>query len=83
MIRRLRVVALGVLVRRRSPAVPVRDRLGKEALAARADLDRGVDVVEHDRRAQGGEVVVGENPGGGAVITIYLPHSAPETVVPQ
>jgi len=23
--------------------------------------------------------VVGENPGGGAVFTIYLPHSAPQT----
>jgi hypothetical protein len=24
--------------------------------------------------------VVGENPGGGAVITVYLPHSAPDDV---
>jgi two-component system sensor histidine kinase KdpD len=30
--------------------------------------------------AQGGEVVVGETPGGGAVITIYLPHRPAEDV---
>ena len=30
--------------------------------------------------AQGGEVVAGENPGGGAVFTVYLPHEAHEDV---
>jgi two-component system sensor histidine kinase KdpD len=33
--------------------------------------------------AQQGDIVVGENPGGGAVFTIYLPHSAPQNPPPE
>jgi two-component system sensor histidine kinase KdpD len=32
--------------------------------------------------AQGGEVVAGQNPGGGAVFTVYLPHT-PHSDVPS
>jgi len=33
--------------------------------------------------AQSGEIVLGPNPGGGAVFTIYLPHVAPQTPPPE
>ena len=47
--------------------------------AARAGgLGLGLSIVRGFVSAQGGEVVVGENPGGGAVFTIYLPHRAPQ-----
>jgi two-component system sensor histidine kinase KdpD len=44
--------------------------------AARAGgLGLGLSIVRGFVTAQGGEIVVGENPGGGAVFTIYLPHT--------
>jgi two-component system, OmpR family, sensor histidine kinase KdpD len=47
--------------------------------AARAGgLGLGLSIVRGFVAAQDGEVMVGENPGGGAVITIYLPHREPE-----
>ena len=52
------VVVVATGVGRRRAAVPVGDRLGEELLPARPDLQRLVGVVEHDRRAQRGEVVV-------------------------
>ena len=48
--------------------------------AARAGgLGLGLSIVRGFVAAQRGEVVVGTNPGGGAVFTIYLPHTAPQT----
>ena len=47
--------------------------------AARAGgLGLGLSIVRGFIVAQGGDIVVGENPGGGAVFTIYLPHAAPQ-----
>ncbi len=44
--------------------------------AARAGgLGLGLAIVRGFIGAQGGEIVAGANPGGGAVFTIYLPHS--------
>ncbi len=68
----------------RGPGFPpaMRERLfkkfawGDEARAG--GLGLGLSIVSGFIAAQGGEVVVGENPGGGAVITIYLPHREPE-----
>jgi two-component system sensor histidine kinase KdpD len=68
----------------RGPGFPpaMRERLFKKFArgdAARAGgLGLGLSIVRGFIVAQGGEVVVGENPGGGAVITIYLPHRQPE-----
>lgn len=43
--------------------------------AARAGgLGLGLSIIRGFVVAQGGEVVAGENPGGGAVFTVYLPH---------
>jgi len=38
----------------------------------------GLSIVRGFVVAQGGEVVAGENPGGGAMITVYLPHPPPK-----
>ncbi len=61
----------------------MRERLFKKferGDAARAGgLGLGLSLVRGFITAQGGEVVVGENPGGGAVFTIYLPHTAPQS----
>jgi two-component system sensor histidine kinase KdpD len=49
--------------------------------AARAGgLGLGLSIIRGFVVAQGGEVVAGENPGGGAVFTVYLPYSPHETV---
>jgi len=69
----------------RGPGFPLemRERLFKKferGDAARAGgLGLGLSIVRGFVVAQGGDVVVGENPGGGAVFTIYLPHAAPQT----
>jgi K+-sensing histidine kinase KdpD len=43
--------------------------------AARAGgLGLGLSIVRGFMLAQGGEVVAGDNPGGGAAFTVYLPH---------
>ena len=42
-------------------------------------LGLGLSIVRGFVVAQGGDIAVGENPGGGAVFTIYLPYSAPQT----
>jgi len=70
----------------RGPGFPpaMRDRLFKKFArgdAARAGgLGLGLSIVRGFIAAQGGEIVVGENPGGGAVFTIYLPHRSAGTV---
>jgi two-component system sensor histidine kinase KdpD len=44
--------------------------------AARAGgLGLGLSIIRGFVVAQGGEIVAGENPGGGAVFTVYLPHT--------
>lgn len=68
----------------RGPGFPLemRERLFQKferGDAARAGgLGLGLSLVRGFISAQGGEVVVGENPGGGAVFTIYLPHTDPQ-----
>ncbi|HTQ32266.1 MAG TPA: DUF4118 domain-containing protein [Opitutaceae bacterium] len=63
-----------------SPAA--RERLFKKF--ARDDTVRstglglGLSIVRGFVAAQGGEVVAGDNPGGGARIAVYLPHSPPK-----
>ncbi len=46
-------------------------------------LGLGLSIVRGFVSAQGGEIVVGENPAGGAVFTIYLPHSLPQAPAPD
>ncbi len=70
----------------RGPGLPpaMRDRLFKKFQrgdAARAGgLGLGLSIIRGFVVAQGGEIVAGENPGGGAVFTVYLPFSAHATV---
>ncbi len=72
----------------RGPGFPLamRERLFKKferGDAARAGgLGLGLSIVRGFAVAQGGEIVVGENPGGGAVFTIYLPHQ-PAQILPE
>ncbi|MGA3007576.1 MAG: ATP-binding protein [Opitutaceae bacterium] len=64
----------------RGPGFPPaqRERLFKkfvrEDAAGTTGLGLGLSIVRGFVIAQGGEVVAGENSGGGAVITVYLPH---------
>jgi two-component system sensor histidine kinase KdpD len=39
-------------------------------------LGLGLSIIRGFVTAQGGDVVAGENPGGGAVLTVYLPYTA-------
>ena len=65
----------------RGPGLPpaMRDRLFQKFQrgdAARAGgLGLGLSIIRGFVAAQGGEIVAGENPGGGAVFTVYLPHT--------
>lgn len=67
----------------RGPGLPaeMRERLFQKFQrgdAARAGgLGLGLSIIRGFAAAQGGEVVAGENPGGGAVFTVYLPHTPP------
>lgn len=71
----------------RGPGLPptMRDRLFQKFQrgdAARAGgLGLGLSIIRGFVVAQGGEIVAGENPGGGAVFTVYLPY-APHGHVP-
>ncbi len=38
-------------------------------------LGLGLSIIRGFVTAQGGEIIAGENPGGGAVFTVYLPHT--------
>jgi two-component system sensor histidine kinase KdpD len=72
----------------RGPGFPMemRERLfqkfqrGDEARAG--GLGLGLSIIRGFVSAQGGDVVVGENPGGGAVFTVYLPYE-PHADVPN
>lgn len=65
----------------RGPGFPLemRERLFQKFQrgdAARAGgLGLGLSIVRGFVTAQGGEIAVGENPGGGAVFTVYLPYT--------
>ncbi len=48
-------------------------------VARAGGLGLGLSIVRGFILAQGGEIVVGENPKGGAVFTIYLPHQRPKS----
>jgi two-component system sensor histidine kinase KdpD len=65
----------------------MRERLFKKFArgdAAKAGgLGLGLSIVRGFIAAQGGKIVVGENPGGGAVFTIYLPHRPPQTTAEE
>lgn len=45
-------------------------------------LGLGLSIVHGFVLAQGGEVVVGDNPGGGAVFAVYLPCTEPGNLAP-
>jgi two-component system sensor histidine kinase KdpD len=66
----------------RGPGLPstMRDRLFQKFQrgdAAKAGgLGLGLSIIRGFVTAQGGDVVAGENPGGGAVLTVYLPYVA-------
>ena len=68
----------------RGPGFPptMADQLFKKfargAEARSGGLGLGLSIVRGFIAAQGGEVKVGENAGGGAMITIYLPHRQSE-----
>jgi two-component system sensor histidine kinase KdpD len=70
----------------RGPGLPpeMRDRLFQKFQrgdAARiGGLGLGLSIIRGFVVAQCGEVVAGENPGGGAVFTVYLPHEVHEDV---
>ncbi|MGH7995753.1 MAG: DUF4118 domain-containing protein [Opitutaceae bacterium] len=70
----------------RGPGFPVemRERLFQKFQrgdAARAGgLGLGLSIIRGFAGAQGGSVMVGENPGGGAVFTVYLPHAEPGAI---
>jgi two-component system sensor histidine kinase KdpD len=65
----------------RGPGLPpaMQERLFKKFQrgdAARAGgLGLGLSIIRGFVAAQGGEIVAGENPGGGAVFTVYLPFT--------
>jgi two-component system sensor histidine kinase KdpD len=71
----------------RGPGLPseMREHLFKKFQrgdAARAGgLGLGLSIIRGFVAAQGGDVVAGENPGGGAVFTVYLPY-APHGDIP-
>jgi two-component system sensor histidine kinase KdpD len=73
----------------RGPGIPVasRERLFQKFTrgdAARpGGLGLGLALVRGFITAQGGEVVLGDNPGGGATITLYLPHVYPKNPIQE
>jgi two-component system, OmpR family, sensor histidine kinase KdpD len=73
----------------RGPGFPagMKDRLFRKFsrgdAAHAGGLGLGLSIVGGFVSAQGGEVVVGDNPGGGAAITIYLPHVPTQNPPPE
>jgi two-component system sensor histidine kinase KdpD len=73
----------------RGPGLPsaMRERLFQKFQrgdAARAGgLGLGLSIIRGFVTAQGGDVVAGENPGGGAVLTVYLPFTEHGVVPPE
>jgi two-component system sensor histidine kinase KdpD len=70
----------------RGPGLPpaLRERMFQKFQrgdAAKAGgLGLGLSIIRGFVTAQGGDVVAGENPGGGAVLTVYLPYEPHGTV---
>jgi two-component system sensor histidine kinase KdpD len=70
----------------RGPGLPpeMRNRLFKKFqrgdAAHAGGLGLGLSIVRGFVVAQEGEIVAGDNPGGGAVFTVYLPHRMHEAV---
>ena len=66
----------------RGPGLPaeLRDRLfqkfSRGRTARAGGLGLGLSIVRGFMLAQGGEVVAGDNPEGGACFSVYLPHAA-------
>lgn len=73
----------------RGPGLPpaMRDRLftkfQRGDTARVGGLGLGLSIISGFVSAQGGTVVAGENPGGGAVFTVYLPYVPPAKVPPE
>jgi two-component system sensor histidine kinase KdpD len=73
----------------RGPGIPAasRERMFQKFIrgeAARAGgLGLGLSLVRGFITAQGGDVVVDDNPGGGARITLYLPHAFPKNALSE
>jgi len=73
----------------RGPGFPpaMRERLftkfARGDIARAGGLGLGLSIVRGFVVAQGGEIVVGENPGGGAAITIYLPNPPRQAPPPE
>ncbi len=73
----------------RGPGFPeqMRDQLFRKfvrgAGAASGGLGLGLSIVRGFATALGGEVVLGDNPGGGARITLYLPHKVANNSPPE
>jgi two-component system sensor histidine kinase KdpD len=73
----------------RGPGFPpaMRERLftkfARGDIARAGGLGLGLSIVRGFVVAQGGEVVVGEDPGGGAAITIYLPNPPRQAPPPE
>jgi len=73
----------------RGPGIPAALRAELFKKFSRGDaappggLGLGLSIVHGFIAAQGGEVIFGDNSGGGAIITCYLPHTAPETPPPE
>ena len=51
---------------------------GEAGVAGVGGLGLGLSIVRGFVGAQQGEAVLGENPGGGAVFTVYLPRKLPQ-----
>jgi two-component system sensor histidine kinase KdpD len=68
----------------RGPGFPpvLREELFRKFIRGRnahpGGLGLGLSIVRGFILAQGGEVVIRDNPGGGAAVTLYLPHSVPQ-----
>jgi two-component system, OmpR family, sensor histidine kinase KdpD len=58
-------------------------KFARGADAPSGGLGLGLSIVRGFTVAQGGEVVLGDNPGGGAKITLYLPHAVAKNSPPE
>ncbi len=73
----------------RGPGIPAAlrgelfKRFTRGAAAPPGGLGLGLSIVQGFIAAQGGEVILSENPGGGALVTLFLPHTAPENPPPE